>query len=211
MRARVRPALAHGLLEVKPLSAACVAKEACVNKRREIRISNYLFPALVISLAAVGCAGQTPQAHDARAAGEWTFRLPQTRSPYADLAVAQGGAPTSLAMVDDALASTPAQPARKPRPAPQPRQELAKNAAQPAPVLQPIAATPEPVAAAPSQPEQLALNTPAATDPNEELRYSQRDQQSQKQREFRGGDAIVISASALVIILLVIILILLLT
>lgn len=214
-RAHVGPALACGLLELRQLSAACVAKEACVNKRREMSISNYLFPALVISLAAVGCAGQTPQAHDARAAGEWTFRLPQTRSPYADLAVAQGGAPTSLAMVDDALASTPAtnptQPARKMRAASQPRPVLAKNAAQPAPAPQPVAAMPEPVAAAPSQPEQLALNTPAATDPNEELRYSQRDQQSQKQREFRGGDAIVISASALVIILLVIILILLLT
>jgi hypothetical protein len=201
------------------LARQCVAKEACVNKRRDTgSISNYLFPALsMLAVAAVGCAGQTPAAHDARAAGQWTFRLPETRSPYAGLAIANPGQSNALGLVDDALETTPASQtpvAPKARPVAQPRTVLAKNTQQPAPapVSQPAAATPPSVpAAAPTQPEQLALNTPPAPDAREEMRYSQREQQSQKQRDFRGGDAIVISASALVIVLLIVILILLLT
>lgn len=200
------------------LGAARVAKEDCVNKRRDTgSITNYLFPALsVMAVAAIGCAGQTPAVHDARAAGEWTFRLPETQSPYAGLAIANPGQPSALGMVDDAL-ETPATASEAPatpkaRPVAQPRTVLAKNTQQPAPVTQPTPATPPSLpAAAPTQPEQLALNTPAVPDAREEMRYSQREQQSQKQRDFRGGDAIVISASALVIILLIVILILLLT
>jgi hypothetical protein len=203
------------------LTAACVAKEACVNKRRDTgSISNYLFPALtMMAVAAVGCAGQTPAAHDARAAGEWTFRLPETRSPYAGLAIANPGQPSALGMVDDALempvaSQAPATP--KARPAAQSRTVLAKNTQQPAPapapVTQPTAATPASVPAATStQSEQLALNTPVVPDAREEMRYSQREQQSQKQRDFRGGDAIVITASTLVVILLIVLLVLLLT
>jgi hypothetical protein len=189
-----------------------------VNQRRGSRsISTYSFTAFALAIAAVGCAGQTPAAHDARAAGEWTFRLPETGSPYAGLAIASPGQQTGLNLVDDALATpaakteTAATP--KARPVTQPRNVVAKNtqpAAAPAP--QPAAATPPSTpAVAATQPEQLALNTPPVPNASEEMRYSQREQQSQKQRDFRGGDAIVISASALVIILLVVILILLLT
>lgn len=215
-RSSLSPVVAHALLtHVSILIAARVAKEACVNIRRDTRsVSNYFLP-LSLMIAAVGCAGQTPAAHDARAAGEWTFRLPETRSPYAGLAIADtGGQPTALGLVDDALAApaakaeTPAAP--KPQPVTHKRTEVATNVRKPEP--QPEAATPPaaPVAA-PAQPEMLALNTPPAPDANEEMRYSSREQQAQKQRDFRGGDAIVISASALVIILLIVILILLLT
>jgi outer membrane biosynthesis protein TonB len=187
-----------------------------VNQRRDPRsISNYFLPALsMLFVAAVGCAGQTPTAHDARAAGYWTFRLPETRSPYAGLAIADTqGQPTALGLVDDALASTAAKvetPAAQ-KPAPRPRPVVAE-APKPQPAPQPEAATPPQLpAAVQAEPEQLALNTPPVTNAGEEQRYSQREQQSQQQRNFRGGDAIVISASALVIILLVVILILLLT
>jgi len=192
-----------------------VAKEACVNKRRDTRsISTYFFPVLSLALAAVGCAGQTPAAHDARAAGEWTFRLPETGSPYAGLAIATPGQQTGLNMVDDALAKTePAAP--KASPVTQPRPVVAKNTQKPAaaPAPQPTAAAAPPSlpAVESTQPEQLALNTPPVPDARDEMRYSQREQQSQKQRDFRGGDAVVISASALVIILLIVVLILLLT
>jgi hypothetical protein len=188
-----------------------------VNKRRDTRsISNYFLPALsILAVAAVGCAGQTPAAHDARAAGEWTFRLPESGSPYAGLAIGNPGQPTQgLAMVDDALATTaaktetPAAPKARPALA---RTVVAENARDSVTAPQPLAATPPSLpAVATTQPEQLALNTPA-TNVNEESRYSQREQQSQKQRDFRGGDAIVITASTLVVILLIVILILLLT
>jgi len=167
---------------------------------------------LAIVVAAIGCAAQTPVARDARPAGEWTFRLPETHSPYANLAIGQGGQPSTLGLVDDALASS-AGPERaapqaklRQRPAPQ----LAKQAAAPAP--QPTAAeTPAPTPSVrPDQPEQLALNTPPVT-PSEEQRYSQRESQSQQQRDFRGGDAIVISVTTLIIVLLIVVLILLLT
>ncbi len=185
-------------------------------KRRDTQsISNYLLPALSLMMAAVGCAGQTPAAHDARGAGEWTFRLPETRSPYAGLAIADtGGQQTALGLVDEALGApaakveTAATP--KPQPVTQKRSLVAANAPKAEPAPQPEAATPVPTAA-PAQPEQLALNTPAVPDASEEMRYSDREKQSQKQSNFRGGDAIVISASALLFILLIVILILLLT
>ena len=110
-----------------------------MNKRREMHlVSNHFLPVLtLIGLAAVGCAGQTPAAHDARGAGEWTFRLPETQSPYAGLAIARGNSePTALAVVDDALASTPvsseAPALAKPRPIAAPRPVLAANS-KPAP------------------------------------------------------------------------------
>jgi hypothetical protein len=185
-----------------------------VNKRRDTQsISNYFLPAL-LTIAAVGCAGQTPTAHDARAAGEWTFRLPETRSPYAGLAIADTrGQPTALGLVDDALAAPAAKVETAATPKPQPvtqKRLVATNTPKSEPAPQPQAAAPVPTAA-PAQPEQLALNTPPVPDASEEMRYSDREKQSQKQSNFRGGDAIVISASALVIILLIVILILLLT
>lgn len=200
------------------LSAARVAKkEACVNKRRDTgSTTSYLYSALsAIAIAAGGCAGQTPAAHDARAAGEWTFRLPETGSPYAGLAISDRGYhQNGLSAVDDALSTSSAKvetAAPKPRPVTQSRTVVAKTtAAKPEP--QPVAApaAPEAPVAVTTQPEQLALATPATT-AGDESRYSQREQKSQQQRDFRGGDAIVITASTLVIILLVVILILLLT
>ena len=165
----------------------------------------------VIALAAVGCASQTPTPRDARAAGEWTFRLPETRSPYASLAIAHGtGDPGALAMVDDALGETPvakADPAK-----PRVKRTVVAQTEPKADAAAAAKSAPQPVAAmaTPVQAQPLALHVPP-TAPSDEQRYLQREQQSQKQRDFRGGDAIVISASALVIILLVVILILVLT
>jgi len=192
------------------LLAASVAKEACVNIRRDSGRKLFVFLSLSsIALAAMGCSGQTPTPRDARAAGEWTFRLPETRSPYAGLAIAHGtGDPAALAMVDDALAET-AKPAAPVQQKPQAKRAVLAKVEQ-APAAEPVALPIADVAAVPVAPQQLALNAPAPTT-GEEQRYSQREQQSQKQRDFRGGDAIVISASALVIILLVVILVLLLT
>jgi len=162
---------------------------------------------LLLVLAAVGCAAQTPTPRDARAAGEWTFRLPETQSPYAGLAIAHGSGNEALAAVDDALADTP-----NARVAPQPakpklatKRTVVANAAPAAPAPQPVAVE---TAATPVEPQPLALHTPTTS---EEQLYAQRESQSQKQREFRGGDAIVISASAIVVILLVVLLVLLLT
>jgi cobalamin biosynthesis Mg chelatase CobN len=166
---------------------------------------------LLLVLAAVGCAAQTPTPRDARAAGEWTFRLPETQSPYAGLAIAHGSGNEALAAVDDALADTP-----NARVAPQPakpkiatKRTLVASAAPAArsSQAQPVAAE---TMATPVETQPLALNSPTTTSSEEQL-YAQRESQSQKQREFRGGDAIVISASALVVILLVVILVLLLT
>jgi hypothetical protein len=185
-----------------------------VNQRR-VTLMNLSRPAslLAIVVAAVGCAAQTPAARDAHLAGEWTFRLPETHSPYANLAIGQGGQPSTLGLVDEALAATES-PKRAVAPAQSkkvPAVQLAKNspAADPQPTA---AALPEPAPSVqPAAPEQLALAAPPVTSAGEEQRYAQRESQSQKQRDFRGGDAIVISASAIVLVLLIVLLVLLLT
>jgi hypothetical protein len=181
---------------------------------RRVTLTSLSRPAtlLAIVVAAVGCAAQTPVARDARLAGEWTFRLPETHSPYANLAIGHGGQPSTLGLVDEALASTagPERAAPQAKPRQRPAATLAKQTSAPAPQLT-AASLPAPAPSVrPEQPEQLALNAPPVS-PSEEQRYSARESQSQKQREFRGGDAIVISLSALVIIVLVVILLLLLT
>jgi len=166
---------------------------------------------LAIVVAATGCAAQTPAARDARLAGEWTFRLPETHSPYANLAIGEGGQPAALGLVDQVLASSagPERAAPQAKPQKRPAVQLAKQVATPAP--QPIAAPAPAPSVQPERPEQLALNAPPITASGEEQRYSQRESQSQAQRDFRGGDAVVISVSALIIIILVVLLILLLT
>ena len=164
---------------------------------------------LAIGVAAIGCASQTPAARDARLAGEWTFRLPETHSPYSDLAIGQGGQPSTLGLVDEALASSagPERAARQAKPRQRPAVQLAKHSAA---APQPTTATLPAPSVQPERPEPLALNAPQ-TAPGDERLYAQRESQSQKQRDFRGGDAIVISVTALIIIVLVVLLIILLT
>jgi hypothetical protein len=181
-------------------------------------------PVLLSIVAAVGCAGEIPKPVHGRAAGQWTFRLPKTQSPYASLGFGRGGSSQPAAAEPSALepratvASAaplarvePLAPHRTTRPKRSPSVALATPApaAEPAPApAAPAAETEGPARTA--QPVELALNA-APTTPEEERGYAQRERQAQKQRDFRGGDAIVISASALVIILLIVILVLLLT
>ena len=186
---------------------------------REVKRSlKLVLPALC--LAAVGCGANSSRPVDARAAGEWTFRLPETRSPYAGLAIDRGGSntPAQNALESGAadvaptqLALAPAAPAKAKRSTARPAYANLQKPVAPQ-TTAPLAATPQ---AAPAQePELLAVNSPAPVADNtsaEAERYSSREAKSQRQRDFRGGDAIVISASALLLILLVVILILLLT
>lgn len=186
---------------------------------RVIRRANYLvLPALC--LAAFGCAGNTAAPVDARAAGEWTFRLPETRSPYAGLAIDRGGPAIARnqqakSVLDDSAFTMPSTglavaPASKSKAQPKVRTLAAKALAVKPTTTEattPPETTPEIKV---EEPEQLAVQLPATTSSDAE-RYSDREAKSEKQRNYRGGDAVVISASALVIILLVVVLILLLT
>jgi len=190
-----------------------------VNIDRVIGRANYLvLPALC--LAAFGCAGNTASPVDARAAGEWTFRLPETRSPYAGLAIDRGGPALAQndqakSVLDDSAVSASATglavaPVSKTKAQPKARALVASARAEKPTTPEataPPATTPEIQV---QEPEQLAVQLPATTG-NDAERYSDREAKSEKQRTYRGGDAIVISASALVIILLVVVLILLLT
>jgi cobalamin biosynthesis Mg chelatase CobN len=178
-----------------------------------------VLPALC--LAAFGCAGNTASPVDARAAGEWTFRLPETRSPYAGLAIDRGGPAIAQndqakSVLDDSTTTVTSTglalaPVSKTKAQPKSRALLAsartEDVATSAPSAAP-ATTPE---VAVEQPEQLAAQLPAQTTSNDAERYSDREAKSEKQSKYRGGDAIVISASALVIILLVVILVIVLT
>jgi len=166
---------------------------------------------------ASGCATSSQTRHGIPA-GQWQARLPGTKSPIASLAFGRGGngdaaqlseadvAALSVATPDDVLqptlaAKTVAVSKPKPRrvlPAAAPALALAttEQIAEPAPAPQVVVAEPAPL---------LASNdTPVAQ------RYAEREQASQEQQKFRGGDAIVISAGALVVVLLIVILVLLL-
>jgi len=162
--------------------------------------------------AAVGCASNMPDAKDARAAGEWRFRLPATPSPYGTLAYGSGGSSepaAQLAEADD-LKLVPATPAAKREPSvTRPRLASVKPQAKslPSPKSDPqIVEQPVATAAAPAPAPVLLASNSAAP----ETRYAQREAKSQKLQEYRGGDAIVISGGVLLIVLLIVILVLLL-
>ena len=164
----------------------------------------------LLALAAVGCASNVPRPRDGRAAGEWRFRLPTTQSPYGALAFGRGGSSEPAALRDEQPSLAAAQPVAKHVARPIRAQHsvtaLRAVAAQPS-------ATPSESARAPelttplreAQPIQLAAN-----DLTPEQRYAERDAQSQKQEQYRGGDAIVIGAGTLVVVLLIVILLILL-
>ncbi|HEY2732579.1 MAG TPA: hypothetical protein VGI70_01270, partial [Polyangiales bacterium] len=156
--------------------------------------------------AAIGCAGNIPQTHDIRAAGEWRFHLPQTRSALGDLAYGRGGnsTPAAISAADQSLLAenTLKQPASAPRAV-----HRAQHAAKQPEALPAIPEAVEPPAAAPTpseQPVQLAQADQA------EQRYQQRESASKPLEKYRGGDAIVIGAGTLVVVLLIVILVLLL-
>jgi hypothetical protein len=158
--------------------------------------------------AAVGCAGNIPDTRQARAAGEWRFRLPTTQSAVGGLAYGRGGssepavsAPDSQPLMASANASkTTVHVAHV-------RRTNAAPVAAPTPALTDPASTSQPNAApiAASEPVQVAQ-----ADTNPEQRYGERETASKKLETFRGGDAIVIGAGTLVVVLLIVILVLLL-
>jgi hypothetical protein len=168
------------------------------------------------ALAAVGCSHELPATRTGQAAGEWTYHLPATKGPYAQLALGSGGsseaAKSSDADVADALASLDrsSRPARKPIAVHEKSQPMAANEparAQAAPVLATDTLPSERVTTpAPSQ--ALASVGPAQAEAQQ--RYATRAVKDQKLERYKGGDAIVISAGALIVILLIVVLILLL-
>jgi len=160
----------------------------------------------LITLAAVGCGANLPEPRDGRAAGEWQARLPSTPSPFGQLAYGRGGSSVRAAE-DEAPLMASAQPLTKTRNAPThvaPKRAQAKaQQAAFALAMPELPAASEPAAEA--APVQLAQ-----ADTGAEQRYAQRETQSEKLEQYRGGDAVVISAGALVVVLLIVILILLL-
>jgi len=161
----------------------------------------------LLTLAAIGCAGSLPEMRHGRAAGEWQVRLPSTPSTFGKLALGTGGnaQPATVREPDATQLLAANKPAAKkhassriPQPsAPAVTAETAPASPSPEPML---------IAKQAEAPTQLASNT----EPNPGQRYAQREADSRKLQEFRGGDAIIISASALVIVLLIVVLILLL-
>jgi hypothetical protein len=157
--------------------------------------------------AAVGCAANIPDTRDARAAGYWQARLPTTPSTFGKLAYGTGGS---------------SEPARVSEPASQPLMATATAAVRKHKHVQsPVLATPAPTAVAAktvSDPLPVAKTTPAEppvmvatnTAPDAERRYGQREAETKKLQEFRGGDAVVITGGALLVVLLIVILVLLL-
>ena len=158
----------------------------------------------VVATAAVGCAGNLPEVEHGQAAGEWQVHMPGTPSPYRKLALgAQGGGQPSAASRNLEQLMAASEPTAKPRRGHTVHAKTARRtviAEAPQSPAKPVArhATPTRAAAL------IASAEPAVQ------RYAQREAQSRKLEEFRGGDAIVISASALVIVLLIVILVLLL-
>jgi hypothetical protein len=169
----------------------------------------------MMSLVAAGCATGSTETRHGLGAGEWTARLPTSSSPIQQLAYGRGGSsqPDALADLDSASPDAVLAPSltevavvKAKRAAPRTQRsayaqtEVAKatpeKTAAELPADRVVAAQPE---------QQLAVN-----DATPDARYAERESQAQDQQQFRGGDAIIITAGALVVILLIVLLILLL-
>lgn len=187
--------------------------EVCVITRNKQDIVN-IIALSVLTFAAVGCTHALPDARHGQAAGEWTSRLPTAPGPYAGLAFGKGGSSEPAEVKQDAAA----QPMLAKLERPAQRKQAARVIRHDA-----VPAT-ETVATQPSAPQEAtALNAERVSAPDSNVvasaapasasaedRYADRETKSQKLQQFRGGDAIIISASALVIVLLIVVLILLL-
>jgi hypothetical protein len=189
---------------------ACQEAVVITQRSRHIQILTLGF----LVTAAAGCAANLPETRQGRAAGEWQFHLPTTRSPIGGLAFGRGG---SAVPADRAV--TNEQPNQPLMAAAVPAKSTARTQRVRHMQAAPIVPAPAPVntdgdnreppAVAPTTapaPVQLAQ-----AEPTSEQRYGQREARSPKLEQFRGGDAVVvISASALLVVLLIVILILLL-
>lgn len=187
-----------------------------MNQRPRLSIAPWI--ALCLGFGLTACASSTAntRTEDPRGLIDLNARMPVGDSPYGiAYGAPQGervrpGAPD----VDAYLKPAPSEPAlaRMPAPVPKaidrgrPAHEVAAVAAlEPAP-FEPV------VDLEPNQEQLLALAAePPPPASGDETRYADREAQSQSLKQFRGGDAIVITSGTLIIILLIVILVLLLT
>jgi hypothetical protein len=165
--------------------------------------------------ASVGCAGNIPTTRHGVAAGEWNMRLPTTRSTIGGLAYGEGGNSERAAAV--AAEPAPLIAAAKV----DNRAKLApRHTRAAAPSIASAAFVPSEEQKPSAEPAPTSVTTPVATqqpvmlaqaDDDPSQRYSGRQAQSRQLEQYKGGDAIVITAGALVVVLLIVLLILLLT
>jgi hypothetical protein len=193
------------------IRAVRACQEAVVITQRSRHIQTLTLGFFVT--AAVGCAANLPETRQGRAAGEWQFHLPATRSAIGGLAFGSGG--SAVPADRAAKQEQPVQPliaAAVPAKS-TPRVQRVRHA--PAPPVAPVPApldtddSREPPAAAPTTTAPAPMQL-AQAEASPEQRYREREATTPKLEQFRGGDAIVISVSALLIVLLIVILILLL-
>ena len=168
----------------------------------------------LLATAAIGCAGTLPEARHGVAAGEWQVHLPSAPGPFARLAL---GRDSHSQPAIDSQSEAPQLVATANPPAVKKHARISPKT--PSAVTAVALSTPPPLAVesnAPSLAEPMARAAPtptllaSANQTTAEQRYAQRDSESRKLQDFKGGDVIVISAGALVIVLLIVILILLL-
>lgn len=164
----------------------------------------------LIVAAASGCAGNISESRHGIAAGQWNVRLPTAQSSVAGLAYGRGGNSQRAASADEnaqpLLAAAPVQKRA------QPVVRHTKAAVQTA-VSEPVPPQVE-ENLAPAAPEQSAsapVMLAQADQTTVDQRYSQRQANSRQLENYKGGDAIVITAGAVLVIALIVILILLLT
>lgn len=136
---------------------------------------------------------------------------PLTRTPYAMAYGRPGAARANAALPQVDIQEYLLPVASNPR-APRPRRAVPQQPAQVA-VLTPVRTqegleSVDPTVS--SESEQLAAAVPPKA-PADFERYSERAQSSRDLLQFRGGDAVVITASTLVVILLIVLLLILLT
>lgn len=161
----------------------------------------------LISIIASGCAAGISNQPHGRAAGEWSVTLPSVASYSQGLAYGRGGSAARVEQDVDALLLADAYMPRLADDHTKKKPVQRKPRADQAPRVTPRPAPQQPVIPAPSRTErtEVALATPA-----ELGRYEARQEQSQTQQKFAGGDAIVIGASTLVLVILIVLLVLLL-
>jgi hypothetical protein len=140
------------------------------------------------------CAGSLADAPHGRAAGEWSVRMPATRSPIGSLALGRGGTSAPAAASTAPLTTR----AHVQRWTPVARPALAKvDAPREAPALPLMAANPE---------TSLSATLPATQESEAQLRYASREQTSPQQQEFRGGQILIVGLGAVLVVVLVLVL-----
>jgi hypothetical protein len=193
-----------------------------VNQKPNCNLNLRVLAGCALAVFAAACGASTAQQVPIHKAGPAGLGLAQTShsvtmTPY-DMAYGRPGAlasaraPRLATRVDDYLLLPEAKTARHPARPIAPARESAKVALA---VLAPAKQSVSPAASSESAQGEAAEVQLAAAEPPKSSsgleRYSQRAQNSRDLLQFRGGDAIVITASTLVIVLLIVLLLILLT